>query len=109
MLPERLSGDECSLAAGVERLAVTAEIVLDADAAVASASFYRSRIRSDMRLDYDELDEIFAGRRPAPAAIEAPLGPRPPRRRRRSPSGGRRRRSRSARASPSSRSTPMAT
>ena len=73
MLPERLSGDQCSLAAGVERLAVTAEIVLGADRAVASASFYRSRIRSDARLDYDELDEIFAGRSEPPAAIAAPL------------------------------------
>ena len=73
MLPAVLSAGECSLAAGVVRLAVTAEILLDADASVASASFYRSRIRSDMRLDYDELDEIFAGRHEPPAAIAAPL------------------------------------
>ena len=62
MLPRALSEDACSLAPGVERLAVTAEIELAGDGAVRSASFYRSRIRSDARLDYDQLDAIFAGR-----------------------------------------------
>ena len=38
-----------------------------------AASFYRSRIRSDLRLDYDELDEIFAGRASPPEAIAEPL------------------------------------
>ena len=38
-----------------------------------AASFYRSRIRSDLRLDYDDLDEIFAGRATPPEAIAEPL------------------------------------
>ena len=62
MLPLALSADACSLAPGVERLAVTAEIVLAADGEPRSASFYRSRIRSDERLDYDQLDRVL--RRP---------------------------------------------
>ena len=62
----RRSRDACSLAPGVERLAVTAEIELAATARPRSASFYRSRIRSDARLDYDQLDEIFAGRAAPP-------------------------------------------
>src|SRR5205085_2112747 len=33
----------------------------------------RSRIRSDERLNYDELDEIFAGRREAPSEVAEPL------------------------------------
>lgn len=75
MLPQLLSGDACSLRPGVERLAVTAEILLGADGRAASAGFYRSLIRSDERLDYDRLDDIFAGKERAPAhvatAIEA--------------------------------------
>ena len=39
----------------------------------ASASFYRSLIRSDVRIDYDQLDEIFAGRTAAPAAVAEPI------------------------------------
>ena len=62
MLPHALSSEACSLAPGVERLAVTAEIELGPGAEPRSASFYRSRIRSDARLDYDQLDAIFAGR-----------------------------------------------
>ncbi|MGH2988682.1 MAG: RNB domain-containing ribonuclease [Solirubrobacterales bacterium] len=73
MLPEALSADACSLAPGVPRLAVTAEVEMTGDGAARSASFYRSRIRSDARLDYDQLDEIFAGRARPPEAIARPL------------------------------------
>ena len=72
MLPHALSEEACSLAPGVERLAVTAEIELDGGAPRA-ASFYRSRIRSDARLDYDELDVIFSGRAEAPETVAEPL------------------------------------
>ncbi|HXR61581.1 MAG TPA: ribonuclease catalytic domain-containing protein, partial [Solirubrobacterales bacterium] len=65
MLPHALSSGACSLAPGVERLAVTTEVELDAAMEPRRARFYRSRIRSDARLNYDELDEIFAGRRQA--------------------------------------------
>jgi ribonuclease R len=73
MLPAVLSSGACSLSAGVERLAVSTELELGADGRVGSASFYRSRIRSDARLDYDELDEIFAGRARPPQAVAEPL------------------------------------
>jgi ribonuclease R len=73
MLPHALSSEACSLAPGVERLAVTTEIVLGGGGAPRSASFYRSRIRSDARLDYDQLDEIFAGRARAPEEVSEPL------------------------------------
>jgi len=73
MLPHALSSEACSLAPGVERLAVTAEIELGAGAAVRSTRFYRSRISSDARLDYDQLDTIFAGRVPAPEPVAEPL------------------------------------
>jgi ribonuclease R len=69
MLPHALSESACSLEPEVERLAVTAEIELDAVGRPGGASFYRSRIRSDARLDYDQLDVIFSGRAEAPDAI----------------------------------------
>jgi ribonuclease R len=73
MLPHALSEEACSLAPGVERLAVTAEIELDREGRPGSAAFYRSRIRSDARLDYDELDVVFSGRAEAPEAVAEPL------------------------------------
>jgi len=73
MLPHALSEEACSLAPGVERLAVTAEIELGRDGQPGAASFYRSRIRSDARLDYDQLDVVFAGRAEAPQAVAGPL------------------------------------
>ena len=73
MLPEALSGDACSLAPGVERLAVTAEILLGADGEVRSSGFYRSLIRSDQRLSYDQLDRFFAGEETPPSEIAEPL------------------------------------
>ncbi len=74
MLPPELSADACSLAPGVERLAVTVEILLGADGAARSTRFYRSRIRSDARLAYEELDEFFSGRAAPPERIAGPLG-----------------------------------
>ncbi len=73
MLPKALSNEACSLNPGVERLAVTSEIELGPRAEVRSASFYRSRIRSDVRLDYDELDRIFSGAERAPDSVSEPI------------------------------------
>jgi ribonuclease R len=73
MLPRALSEEACSLAPGVERLAVTAEIELGRGGRPGAASFYRSRIRSDERLDYDRLDLVFSGRVAAPDAIAEAL------------------------------------
>jgi ribonuclease R len=60
MLPAALSNDKCSLRPGEERLAVTVELDF-AGARVTRAAFSRSVIRSDERLDYDQVDRIFAG------------------------------------------------
>ncbi len=60
MLPLALSSDACSLRPGAERPAVTVELELRA-ATVTRASFYRSLICSDARLDYERVDRIFAG------------------------------------------------
>ncbi len=60
MLPEALSNDACSLVPGAERAAVTVELEFHG-AKVAKAAFYRSLIRSDERLSYERVDQIFAG------------------------------------------------
>jgi ribonuclease R len=72
MLPHALSSDACSLIPGAERLALTTELVLRG-AKVQSASFYRSLIRSDTRLDYEQVDRIFAGAGRASEPWAAPL------------------------------------
>jgi ribonuclease R len=72
MLPEALSNRACSLVPGEDRLAVTVELMVRGDS-VSSASFYRSVIRSDQRLDYDYVDRIFSGHERARAPWAKPL------------------------------------
>ena len=60
MLPEALSGDACSLRPGTDRNAVTVEMELR-PGAVGKVTFHRSLIRSDARLDYPQVDRVFAG------------------------------------------------
>jgi ribonuclease R len=60
MLPHALSSDACSLVPGVERLAVTVEMVMRG-ADVQSVAFHRSAIRSDARLTYEQVDRVYAG------------------------------------------------
>jgi ribonuclease R len=72
MLPESLSNGACSLVPGQDRLAVTVEMVVAGDRVV-SSSFYRSLIRSDERLDYAQVDEIFSGAERAGAPWGEPL------------------------------------
>jgi ribonuclease R len=72
MLPESLSGDRCSLVPGAERPTVTVEMELS-QAEVRSVRFYRSVIRSDARLTYDQLDRIFAGKERAQSPWDEPL------------------------------------
>jgi ribonuclease R len=60
MLPERLSGELCSLVPGEDRLAVSVEMEIERGRTVRVA-FHRSLIRSDGRLDYEQVDRIFTG------------------------------------------------
>ena len=60
MLPGALSNDACSLVPGQDRLTVTVEMTIVGEQ-VKQASFYRSVIRSDERLDYAQVDRVFAG------------------------------------------------
>jgi ribonuclease R len=66
MLPSQLSNHACSLVPGQERLTVTVDMSVRGET-VQRTAFYRSVIRSDERLDYGQVDEIFAGRQAAAA------------------------------------------
>ena len=72
MLPEALSNRACSLVPGAERFTVTVEMELRGER-VASVSFYRSLIRSDARLTYEQVDRVFAGEEPADPVWAEPL------------------------------------
>jgi ribonuclease R len=72
MLPEALSNRACSLRPGEEKLAVTVEMEIHGSEA-RGVSFHRSRVRSDRRLTYREVDDIFAGRSRADEPWAAPL------------------------------------
>jgi ribonuclease R len=60
MLPGALSNDACSLVPDQDRLTVTVEMTVGAGS-VSRASCYRSVIRSDRRLNYDQVDAVFTG------------------------------------------------
>jgi ribonuclease R len=60
MLPEALSNEACSLVPHQDRNTVTVELEMEAERVV-SAAFQRSLIRSDARLEYGQVDRIFAG------------------------------------------------
>jgi ribonuclease R len=72
MLPEELSNRACSLRPGEDKLAVTVEMQMDG-ADVTSVAFHRSLVRSDRRLTYGEVDELFAGRTRAEEPWGEPL------------------------------------
>ena len=72
MLPEVLSNRACSLRPGEDRLAVSVEMEVRGSE-VRAVAFHRSLVRSDRRLTYGEVDEIFAGRARADEPWAAPL------------------------------------
>jgi ribonuclease R len=72
MLPQALSNEACSLKPGVERLAVTVEMEMEG-ATVRSVAFHRSLIRSDARLNYEQVDAVFAGEAKAEEPWAGPL------------------------------------
>jgi ribonuclease R len=60
MLPEVLSNRDCSLLPGEDRLAVSVEMDVHGTEA-RRVAFHRSRVRSDARLTYTQVDEVFGG------------------------------------------------
>ncbi len=72
MLPEALSNGACSLRPGEDKPAVTVEMDV-AGTDVRRVRFMRSTIRSDHRLTYADVDDVFAGRAQARDPWAAPL------------------------------------
>ena len=64
MLPPQLSDDALSLVPGVDRDVLTVEMRLATDGSITAADVYASRIRSTMRLSYEQAAEVLAGRTP---------------------------------------------
>ncbi|MEM7674679.1 MAG: RNB domain-containing ribonuclease [Myxococcota bacterium] len=61
MLPRALSEDRLSLLPGQERAVLTAELRIDPEGQVTSVDLYRSRIRSDVRLNYHQVSRFLDG------------------------------------------------
>ena len=70
MLPDRLSGDLCSLHEGVPRACIAVRMVLDADGNKLSHSFHRGLMRSPASLHYEEVQAAVDG---APNDRTSPL------------------------------------
>jgi len=73
MLPERLSGDVCSLREGVERAAISVFLTLDASGQVHARRFERTKILSRRRLSYEQVQEVLDGRSSLGGAIDQAL------------------------------------
>jgi ribonuclease R len=67
MLPERLSGDLCSLREGEDRLAMSCIMDVSTDGRVTSAKVVESVVRSRANLSYDDVQALFDGK-PSPKA-----------------------------------------
>ena len=62
MLPERLSGDLCSLLEGEPRPCIAARLVIDADGELVAHEFQRALMRSAASLSYEEAQVALDGR-----------------------------------------------
>jgi ribonuclease R len=70
MLPERLSGELCSLRPGVDRLALAVELEVDAQGAVGHRRFHEAVIRSRARLVYDDAARAMEGSDEPPPPLD---------------------------------------
>ena len=73
MLPALLSSGVCSLRPDEDRKTVTVEMDVDDAGRVLHTRFYRSLIRSDARLDYEQVERMFGGLEPVGSDLAAPL------------------------------------
>jgi ribonuclease R len=73
MLPERLSGDLCSLREGVDRLALSVFATLDDGGRLHGYRFAATVIRSRARLSYERAQRALDGAEPLAEAIQHPL------------------------------------
>ncbi|HWZ62943.1 MAG TPA: RNB domain-containing ribonuclease [Steroidobacteraceae bacterium] len=74
MLPERLSTDLTSLAAGAERPSFVIEMTVTADGAVSASDVYQARVLNRAKLAYNSVAAWLDGRGPIPAPVAAVRG-----------------------------------
>lgn len=74
MLPERLSTDLTSLAAGEERSSLVIDMTVTADGAVSASDVYRARVVNRAKLAYDSVAAWLDGRAPMPPPVAAVAG-----------------------------------
>jgi exoribonuclease-2 len=74
MLPERLSTDLTSLAAGEERSSLVIEMTVTADGAVSASDVYRARVVNRAKLAYNSVAAWLDGKGPMPPAVAAVRG-----------------------------------
>lgn len=73
MIPERLSNLICSLRPGEDKLCMSVETDFDENGKVLKQRMYESVISSDARLAYEDVDNLYAGKKTelSPTLIEA--------------------------------------
>jgi len=74
MLPERLSTDLTSLAAGQERSSLVIEMTVAADGSVSGADVYRARVVNRAKLAYNGVAAWLDGKGPMPPPLAAVAG-----------------------------------
>ena len=74
MLPERLSTDLTSLAAGEERASLVIEMTVTADGAVSASDVYRARVVNRAKLAYNSVAAWLDGKGPMPLPVAAVRG-----------------------------------
>jgi ribonuclease R len=74
MLPEKLSTDLTSLAAGEARLALVVEMAVGPDGALAGSDVYRAAVRNRAKLAYNGVAAWLDGQGPVPPALAAVPG-----------------------------------
>jgi VacB/RNase II family 3'-5' exoribonuclease len=74
MLPEKLSTDLTSLAAGQERLAIVIEMAVDPDGAVGESDIYQAVVVNHAKLAYNSVAAWLDGTGPAPPGLSAVPG-----------------------------------
>jgi len=72
MLPEQLSNGVCSLRPDEDRLTFTAYMTFDAKGKMIGRSFTKSRIRSKLRLDYEQAMAILEDKQPEDLDVVPP-------------------------------------
>ena len=71
LLPEELSTDLTSLAAGQDRLSIVVEMTFDSAGRLTASDIYQARVLNRAKLAYNDVAAWLDGSKPTPPAIAA--------------------------------------